>query len=123
MDRAKELARKTSLLSDHKSHKMAAVIVKGKSVLAARPNWQFKTHPEYHRIDQLKTLHAESSAILSCRHKNDLRGSTIVVFRSTKDGRLAMSKPCEACTKLMKIYGIKKVVYTNGNEWHEEKVV
>jgi deoxycytidylate deaminase len=70
----------------------------------------------------IKTIHAEASAILSCRHKNDLAGSTIVVYRSTKDGCLALAKPCEACTKLMKIYGIKRVIYTKDNTWYEEKV-
>ena len=122
LDRVKDLAKKVSLTSDHHSHKIGAVITKGKAVLAARSNWLFKTHPVYNKINELKTLHAEASAILSARHKNDLQGATIIVYRDLKNGSLANARPCDDCQKLMRAYGIKKMIYTKDNIWMEEKL-
>ena len=117
LDRIKGLAQKASELSDHHSHKIGAVIFSGKAVLAERCNWLFKTHPEYSVKETfLKPLHAEAAAIMSCRHQDRLKGSTIFVYRSTADGQMANAKPCEDCAKMIKKYGIRRVIYTNSDK-------
>jgi deoxycytidylate deaminase len=116
------LAKKVSEASDHHSHKLGAVLFKGKNVISAKSNHLFKTHPVFTRIDALKTLHAEASAILSARHKTDLKNATLLIYRAYKDGTLALAKPCPACAKLIKMYGIDTVIYSTPEGWIKEKV-
>ena len=41
----------------------------------------------------------------------DLRGTTIYVARNGHNNQ--MSRPCDGCRRLIKKYGISKIVYTN----------
>ena len=47
---------------------------------------------------------------------DDLSGMVLYVARSYKNGKPAMSKPCLKCAGLIKKAGIKKVIYTIGEE-------
>ncbi len=53
-----------------------------------------------------------------------LRGSTVYVARINKAGQMRMARPCEACWRKLKGWGVKEVVYTTDNEgWKREKVM
>lgn len=106
------IAKKASLKSDHHSFLIGAVVFTKKNIISVGYNHLFKTHPIFNKINNLKTLHAEASAILGARHLN-LKGASIAVYREHKDGTLAQAKPCKDCEELLRLYGIEKVYYTN----------
>lgn len=107
-------AKRVSQTSDHHSFSMGAVIFDKKGrIVSSRSNYLFKTHPEYRKLDEFKTLHAEAASILSIRHKIDLTGMSILVYRELKDGTLANAKPCDVCMKMINNYKLKEIWYTN----------
>lgn len=68
-----------------------------------------KTHP---KIDGAwKTLHAEAHALMGLSTK-ETNNCTVYVYRETKDGVPAMSKPCPLCETALREAGIKKVYYS-----------
>lgn len=112
------IARKLSLKSDY-HHKIGAVIVKKNRIVGLGFNKPFKTNPNSN--NPFKTIHAELDAILDA-DQDDLRGSTIYVFREYKDGTLACAKPCQHCQELIKRFEIKRVCYTDKGTFKEYKV-
>lgn len=114
LDKLLKAARLVALTSDHHSHKMGAVLFEGKgNILSVSCNFLYKTHPEYSRLNPLKTLHAEAAAILKIRHKTDLNGKSLLILRENKAGNMCNAKPCVDCLKLIRLYGIKKIYYSN----------
>lgn len=115
-----KLAKNVSTHSDYKI-KMGAVLVK-------------KSHPisvgfnkiKYNRIfshPEKMTIHAEMSAIQSSGKEN-IKGSSMFIYRENRKGNLAMARPCENCMEKLRQYGIKKIYYTT-NEfpfWEMEKI-
>ena len=100
-------ARLESVYSDMRRSRHGAVISKGGSVIAVGYN-QRKSHP----LTSSYTLHAEVAAIISRRFCDALDGCTIWVYRATKDGKPAMSKPCRNCMRVIHAAGISKIYYT-----------
>lgn len=105
------LAIKAAKKSDYKYNNtfyLGAVIFKGKRVFAVGSNTN-KEHPTY-GSGMFKSIHAEGRAIMKAVNRNiNLKGATILVYR--KNHKLA--KPCKDCQKLIKKYGIKKVIYSS----------
>ena len=64
------------------------------------------------------TFHAEDRAIRNAQALvgPDLSGMVLYVARSYKNGKPAMSKPCDDCAELIHKARIKKVIYTIGEE-------
>ena len=60
--------------------------------------------------------HAEISALnnTTARYR---KNAIVYVGRTTKDGNLAMAKPCHDCTKILKKYGVKRVWYSDFDGW------
>jgi deoxycytidylate deaminase len=112
-----DLAKKVSKLSNHKHHKIGSVIVRGGKVISVGTN-NIKTHPR--STHPFKSLHAEMAAILLA--KQDLKDCELYVFREIKNGKLALSRPCEYCWELIYASGIKEVHYTV-NEGHETEFI
>lgn len=114
------VAAKEAVKSQHKQHKLGAVIVKNGRVLATgfnslRPSSLLKT----------QTLHAEAAAILKLlkeRRLHDLAGSEIYVTRFTKGGAIGLSRPCHNCMSLIRSVGICKIHYTTASGTVTEKV-
>lgn len=100
------------------STKHGAIVACKKSVLGRGVNSN-KSHPIWgsdrlHGKTHLPmyTLHAEAAAIRDAvRRGADLKGSTIFVARSTE----GLSRPCTSCLRLIRKYGISKIVYTKGD--------
>jgi deoxycytidylate deaminase len=87
-----ELARKLSLSSTAIQQKMAAIVVKGGSVLSVGVNHKMR--------------HAEARAL---RPHMDLAGATIYVAR--QNGRC--SRPCPDCHRKIRQAGIDRAVYVS----------
>ena len=109
-------ARLASYLSDapYPGKKLAAVIHKGKQVLALGINSFEKTHTlQGEGVRQY--LHAEVAALLKRRHYDDLSFCSITVYRESH-GLPALAKPCSQCQRIMKDMGIKKVYFSIPDE-------
>ncbi len=92
----------------------ATVVKNGKTVSAGHN--LMKTHPTWGsgRYDR---IHAEGMAIRNAVNQGiDVVGATIYVVRADS----GMSRPCLDCQILIERYGIRKVVYTDGNGISEE---
>lgn len=92
------LALRLAKLSNHPKHKLAAVVVKGGSVLSQAVN--------LHTWGK----HAERRALSAC---SNTEGATLIVARHNS----SMSKPCPICLMYIKEAGISKIVYAN---WDSE---
>jgi deoxycytidylate deaminase len=111
------LARKESKRSDHHSHKLGCVIVRGSRILGIGHN-MMKTHAKSNH--SFKSVHAEFMAILNSGR--NIRGATAYIFREQKNGIPAMSRPCKDCWKLLMEYGIKNVVYSFEGTFVQERL-
>lgn len=58
------------------------------------------------------STHAEVAALKAVPDGISLKNATMYVARISKGGNAAMSAPCEACQKALKIAGVRKVCYT-----------
>ncbi len=96
------------MLSDHTQHKLGAVIVNKNKVVGLGCN-STKTSPR--SPHKFNTLHAEVAAVLNARQ--NVAGYDIYVFRETKDGMPACSKPCATCENLLRSQGIKNIYYSD----------
>ena len=104
------MACKEALKSQHKQHRLGAVIVKGHRILSTGFN---EIRPS--RVLDTETLHAEASAVLKLLKEDrlgDLIGADIFVTRYTRGGAIGLSLPCPHCMELLRSVGIKKVHYT-----------
>lgn len=111
------IARQASQRSDHHSHRIGCVIVKGNRVLGTGWN-RLRTHPK--SPHQYKSIHAEFMAAINAG--DDIKGATAYVFRAQKDGTWAMSRPCESCWKYLMELGIKNVVYSFEGSFKQEEI-
>lgn len=107
MEKFLNLAKEASQNSTY-HHKLGAVIVKKNRVVSIGYNKPHKTHPRSNT--RFKTVHAEFDAILAS-NKEDLKGATIYVLRVAKSG-LNLAKPFPCCMDLIKMVGIKKIIYS-----------
>lgn len=103
-----DLAKKLSVKSTHPKHQLGCVIVNKNRIVGVGFN-KFKTHTRSNHAFQM--LHAEVDALIG-QDRSVLRGCDVYVYRETKDGQPAMSKPCQACELALRDAGIKTVYYT-----------
>lgn len=103
-----ELAKQLSFKSDHHSHKLGAVIIRKNKIVGLGFN-KYKTHPK--SFHPWKHTHAEFDALLGCS-REDLKGASIYVYRQTKSGIRALSKPCASCMSMLTQAGISDIFYT-----------
>jgi deoxycytidylate deaminase len=75
---------------------------------------QIKSHPRW-SYGLKTTIHAECSAIINTR-KRRVYGTIAFIYRETRRGKPALARPCENCMKELKEFGIKKVIYSIGEE-------
>lgn len=112
------LAYKLSHKSNAPNFKIGAVVTRGSEILGIGFNDIVKTHPKSKTYGQ--HIHAEMSAIMDVRNRDDLRGATIYVARMSK--RPLLAKPCKYCQALINEAGIRTVVYTDYDNYVKEKV-
>ena len=102
--------------------RLGAVLVKKNRVLSFGVNNMKKTHPACARPGvrpEFSTgLHAEVDATVGVS-KGDLERSKLYVARILKNGKPAMAKPCEGCTRHLRELGIREVIYTVSGDLSE----
>lgn len=105
------IASKEAVKSQHRQHKVGAVIVRGGNIVSVGYN---QMRPSSFLGTQ--TLHAEAAVILKLLKEgklSTLAGSEIYVTRFTKGGRVGLAKPCKDCELLIHSVGIRRIHYTN----------
>ncbi|OGZ59722.1 MAG: hypothetical protein A3B96_03045 [Candidatus Spechtbacteria bacterium RIFCSPHIGHO2_02_FULL_43_15b] len=67
--------------------------------------------------------HAEIRAVIQAGISN-ISGSTLYVWRNTKDGTPALARPCGNCMAILQILGVKRVAYTtNAHPFYEVEAI
>jgi len=117
-------AQNISLNSNHHAARVGAIIMVKGCQISRACNQKDKTHPYLKKFGFFynQSLHAEMVAIFKVKNKELLKGATMVVYRETKNGHLAMSKPCAICHRLIKEYGFKKIIYSTAEGFVEENI-
>lgn len=110
-----EIAKVASKNSDHHTHKLGAVVVDKSKVISVGYN-KLKTSPK--SPQKWGQVHAEMDAIF--KSKADLSKCSIYVYRETKDGIPAESKPCPACMEVIRAAGISKIYYCTRDGYKKE---
>lgn len=114
-----DFCKRLSLKSNHHQHKLGACIVKKNKIIGFGYNVD-KTHTK--SPHKYKRLHAEVASILGLPYE-ELRGSTIYVYRETKSGDLALARPCASCYEMIKLVGIKYICYSSIDGYKKEEVI
>lgn len=112
------IAKKLSDKSDHEQFKIGCLAVKKNKIISLGFN---KTKTNTHSNTPWKTTHAELNVLLSA-DKEELKDSTIYLYRQNKKGGLAMSRSCQYCQELLKLAGIKKMCYSTPYGYVEEEI-
>ena len=115
-----ESAKAASLLSDHPQFHLGCVIVDGSRIISSGCNSITRCSPIQQKLDHNRfggghkgVCHAETSALLPLiRQRADLASCTAYLYRSHKDGSLAISRPCSGCMSLLRAVGIRRVFFT-----------
>jgi deoxycytidylate deaminase len=95
-----------------------AIVAQGSKVLGVgynRHGWSSKQNGRYSARkmnENCCTVHAEVDALLKVSNRDDIRGSTVYVVRINKKNELAMSKPCEMCSQILKEHGVKRAFFS-----------
>ena len=115
-----EVAKAVAKTSDFHSVHIGCVIVYKHSILSVACNsekthslqYQYNKYRDFDTSMSLPKVHAEVHAISKVRNKNiNWKWSELYVYREYKNGRPALSKPCEACQRLINDLGIKTIFY------------
>ena len=128
--RAIKQARLERYQSDFRFHRLGAVIFTSKKILTSGHNTN-RTNPTQVKYNRYRPFHCEScachaemSALLRLKrffpdiHAQDVG---ILVYRETASGELALARPCPACEKALRDYGITDIYYTGKNSMVYEK--
>jgi deoxycytidylate deaminase len=109
-----------SFRSNCPHYMVGAVLMRRGRVVNAGWNWFKKSAPD--SKTRHHGLHAEFCAVRHYSKRKEfqsgydldsLSGCTMFVARTTRTGRVAMSKPCEGCQNLLRLLNLRKVYYTN----------
>lgn len=83
---------------------MAALVIRGNKVVAKSSNLKGYRG---------SSLHAETAALRKLRYqKRGAQGATVFIGRFRHDGSLGNAKPCANCIEVLRLQGIKYVMWT-----------
>ena len=125
-----DVAKSVAKTSEYPRIKIGCCIVKRNKILAVGVNL-LKSHPVQKRFNKYRgidtnrihnNIHAELDAVIKVANKEDLCGSDIYLYREDMFGVKKISKPCPACTRILKLYGIKNIYYTDINKYCKERL-
>ena len=129
-----EEAKKESHLSDYDGAHIGAVAVYRDKFILARAHNTAKTNPTqffYNRyrlsnkadiLTKPARAHCETNLWRKIRYLDiDFSDVIVYLYRELKDGTLAESKPCSACSQLLRDVGIRIVCHTTTGGYVEEK--
>ena len=121
--RVRKNAREVRMCSDYKFFRIGAVFFNNKKILVSAANVN-KTNPlqgEYNKYRSFDPryargcMHAEINALVKLKRlypNINPEDIAIMVYRETQDGKYAMAKPCPACEKALRDFGIRHVYYS-----------
>lgn len=123
-------AKAVAELSDHIKYKVGAVVVMNHRIVSSGHNTDSKTHPLQKQYNKYRFTdegehkrHAELAALLPLIRDNvDLSRASIFVYRTHKNGDLAMARPCKSCLKLIQDLHIKTIYYTTELGFAKERL-
>jgi len=94
-----------------KSYKFGVVLAKKHQIISIGVNKPYHTHSKSAGY-RFGSVHAEIDALIGVAPEN-IRGSTIYVFRNSRAGKPGISKPCHRCEQILRECGVKEVFYLN----------
>jgi tRNA(Arg) A34 adenosine deaminase TadA len=118
MKRFFEMAKKISLKSPSR-YKLGCVIVKRGRLQGVGWNNMGKTHPACKTAGNY--FHAELHALIGL-DKKETQGADLYVYRETRNGDLAQSRPCSVCYFALREAGIRNVCFTDYSGFKKEVV-
>lgn len=105
-----EKAKQAALRSNYK-YKVGACLVIGNEVYTGW-NRVDKTHPK--SMTDFNKIHAEFDVLYKAGFYNEkLSSAEIYIYRITKKGNPALSKPCPGCINLLRKYKINRIYFTD----------
>lgn len=122
------VAKSVALCSPHPRFYIGTCIVSKHQIISVSSN-QIKSHPAQKKLNMFRfspcdsskdRIHAELSAILKVRNKEDLQNACIYVYRINRQNKLGMARPCPACLAKIKEVGIKTIYYTTPDGFCKE---
>lgn len=109
-----EEARRESLNSTHYKAKMGCILVKNGNIISKGFNKMRHTSNVNSKWNN--SLHAEVDCLLKAINKGiSVKNSTIYIYRESKKGLPALSKPCDYCYNMITELKLKKIVYTSSS--------
>lgn len=133
-----DLAKEESLLSDYDGYckvKIGCVIALNGTIIAKGHNSNrtstIQQRYNYLRFDTSNAKkyfaakeHAEIQALKKIRYLDaDFSKIQLYVYRETKDGNLAIARPCPSCMAYIKELGIKIINYTTNRGYAREELI
>lgn len=94
--------------------RVGAVIFDGKRIISYGHNKKGmcgRIHPKYQ--NERDSVHAEQNAIVKVKDWSKINGTSMIVVRFNKSGRMSMAYPCKMCIDMMEHVGIKEVYYSS----------
>lgn len=130
-------ARKCSLEADYTGGSQARIgcVITYHGTILAKGHNSDTTHSlqerfNHHRYKDVgarylpSKVHAEISALSKIRYLDiDFSKVEIYTYRELRNGKIAKSRPCEACMAAIKKMGIKKICYTTEDGYAKETLI
>lgn len=112
-----QLAKKAALKSKFKKKPVGAAYINGSKIIVGANS--LKTSP-LSASTRFKRIHAEMTVL----KKLEVPASgSLFIYRETKDGNLAMAKPCKACMDLIIKFRIKWIIYSTQSGFIKERLL
>jgi deoxycytidylate deaminase len=118
MNRQFYIAKKIAQKSNSK-FRLGCVLVKKGRIISIGWNNMVKTNPKCKTYGNF--IHSELHCLLNTEYSKT-RGSIVYIYRETKGGELAQSRPCPVCYEALRIAGVKKIRYTIKSGYAEESI-
>ncbi len=112
------MAKKISLKSPSRI-KLGCVVVKKGRVVSFGWNDMARTHPKAKTYGNF--LHSELHALIGLSQKES-KGADVYVYRETRNGVLAQSRPCPICYAALRQAGIRNVCFTDYSGFKKEQM-
>lgn len=89
-------------------------LIKRNNIICFGVNNTVKTHPLANQFGhRFNSIHSELACINNFQYPiSQLNKFDMVNVRITSDNKLAMSKPCNQCIRMLRSFGVHEVVYS-----------
>ena len=118
--------------ADYSGPARIGCVVYYKGTLLAKGHNSNKTSPLQKQLNSYRfkncntpaKIHAELSALKKIRWLDiDFSKVEVYTYRELKNGKMALSRPCESCMVFIKQLGIERICYTTPDGFAEERLI